>query len=469
MHLSIKNKLALASISIITLVGVFIWNLMRSQEVLSQRMQGMIFNNMAAMRAAEQIKYNFALYDNLVFRYLATKDQRLLAEKTRARDNVLKWLNQMSGLAQTQTERDLLVQLQEEMSLYQGDTKSLMVTFSDKPVEVSTVPVKKGVLSKLKSAMGGGGSEREAQQTAPMVNQIRKIQHEQKVTNISQEGRNRLTGIYILCDKLVDIARVKLEESEKEMQSSLLTTRLNAVVSGAAVVAAVAIVGFILFWNISGPILNLLQGVKRVTSGQLNVELPVESGDEIGRLTQEFNTMITKLKENQERLITETITDPLTGLYNLRYFQSQIKSEVARSHRYKHTFILLILDIDHFKLYNDKNGHPMGNVLLKQMAAMLKESLRQDCLIARYGGEEFVIVLSETPVEGGKIVAERLRRQMEEAVFPGLDNMPGKKVTISVGAAVFPKDAVLAEQLIEKADKALYAAKNQGRNRVEWC
>ncbi len=456
MHLSIKTKIAFASVSIIALVSAFIWNLMRAQEDLTQRMQEMILNNMAAMRVAEQIKYNFALYDNLVFRHLATKNPRLLVDKTNARENVMQWLQQMKSLAQTQTEKDLLIQIQEEMSGYEGENKALITTYSAKPLES-----KQGMFGKLKTAISGPAK-------GTTEEQLRSQRREQNISTISREGQTRLNTIYNLCDKLVDIARVKLEESEKSMEETLLTTRMSALTSGAAVVLAVSIVGFILSFNISKPLQNLLQGVRKVTSGQLNVELTVESGDEIGHLTHEFNTMIAKLKENQERLITETITDPLTGLYNLRYFQNQIKNEITRSHRYKHNFMLLILDIDHFKQFNDKNGHPLGNVLLKQIANLLKEALRQDSLVARYGGEEFVIILSETPLDGGKAVAERLRKQIEQAVFPGQDNMPGKRITISIGGAAFPKDASMAEQLIEKADKALYAAKSDGRNCVRW-
>lgn len=459
MHLSIKTKIALASVSIIALVGAFIWNLTQTQEEITRRMQEMIVNNMAAMRVAEQIKYNFALYDNLTFRYLTTKNPRLLTDKSNARDNVRQWLDQMESLSQTQTEKDLLAQIEQEMSGYEGENKALITTYKSKPPEVPAQG--KGMLGKIKQAMVGAPKD-----SAEVQLKIEK--REQKISTISREGQTRLNTIYYLCDKLADIARVKLEESEKSMQDMLLATQMSALTSGAAVVLAVGIVGFILSFNISKPLQNLLQGVRKVTSGQLNLELPVESGDEIGHLTHEFNTMIAKLKENQERLVTETITDPLTGLYNLRYFQNQIKNEITRSHRYKHTFVLLILDIDFFKKFNDANGHPLGNVLLKQMAGLLKEALRQDSLVARYGGEEFVIILSETPADGGKAVAERLRKQIEQAVFPGQDKMPDERITVSIGGAVFPKDAVMAEQLIEKADKALYQAKSAGRNRVQW-
>ncbi len=460
MHLSIKTKIALASVSIIVLVSAFIWNLMQTQEEITRRMQDMISNNMAAMRSAQLIKYNVALYDNLTFRYLTTKNPRLLEEKAAARDTVLQWIMQMQSLSQTETEKDLLVQIRQEMSEYEGENKALMSTYKSKPPEVA--PAGKGMIGKLKQAITGPSKADTAKQ------ELKIEKREQKISTISREGQTRLNTIFYLCDKLVDIARVKLEESEKSMQDTLLATQMSALTSGAAVLLAVSVVGFILSFNISKPLQNLLQGVRKVTSGQLNVELPVESGDEIGYLTHEFNTMIAKLKENQERLVTETITDSLTGLYNLRYFQNQIKNEITRSHRYKHTFVLLILDIDHFKKFNDANGHPLGNVLLKQMANMLKEALRQDSLVARYGGEEFVIILSETPPEGGKAVAERLRKQIEQAVFPGQDKMPEERITVSIGGATFPKDASMAEQLIEKADKALYAAKNAGRNRVQW-
>jgi diguanylate cyclase (GGDEF)-like protein len=194
----------------------------------------------------------------------------------------------------------------------------------------------------------------------------------------------------------------------------------------------------------------------------------VEGSDEIGRLTHEFNAMARILREKQERLTNETITDSLTGLANFRYFQTQLKEEISRAARYQHKFVLLLIDIDHFKHFNDTNGHQMGNVLLKQLADTLRETLRKEDFIARYGGEEFVVILPETDQSKARVAAERLREAVAHAEFPGGQGQPGGRLTISVGGAVFPADAEVPGRLIEKADKALYAAKNAGRNRVAW-
>ena len=179
--------------------------------------------------------------------------------------------------------------------------------------------------------------------------------------------------------------------------------------------------------------------------------------------------MAARLKTNQEQLLNETITDALTGLYNFRYFQSYLKNEIKRAARYGHPFALLIADIDFFKNFNDQNGHQMGNVILKQVAGILKECLREDSFIGRYGGEEFVIILPETDAQGARSAAEHLRKTIEQSVFPGEDKHPSGRLTVSVGGACFPSDSHVAAQLIEKADRALYAAKRSGRNRAVWC
>lgn len=161
-----------------------------------------------------------------------------------------------------------------------------------------------------------------------------------------------------------------------------------------------------------------------------------------------------------------SITDPLTGIYNRRYFDERYSREIMRAVRYKRSLSLLMIDIDFFKRYNDTLGHLMGDMALKQVAEILGQKLRRADILARYGGEEFVVLLPEIRRKNTQIVAEKLRAAIEFEKFDGQEKLPQKNVTISVGSASFPEDANSAEELIKLADDALYAAKKAGRNCV---
>ncbi|MHB8418504.1 MAG: GGDEF domain-containing protein [Myxococcales bacterium] len=170
------------------------------------------------------------------------------------------------------------------------------------------------------------------------------------------------------------------------------------------------------------------------------------------------------------RLFQETVelslTDPLTGTANRRHLFDRLELEVTRAQRFGNDLSLVMIDIDHFKLYNDRNGHPAGDEVLKGVAAALERTVRKVDTVARYGGEEFSVILPQIRREEALAVAEKLRRSVEAADFPNAAVLPGGRVTISVGLAHFPSDAQDQTQLLARADAALYAAKNGGRNRV---
>jgi two-component system chemotaxis family response regulator WspR len=159
--------------------------------------------------------------------------------------------------------------------------------------------------------------------------------------------------------------------------------------------------------------------------------------------------------------------DGLTGIANRRRFDEVMRQEWQRGQREKTPLSLLLCDIDCFKLYNDSFGHPAGDLCLKKAAAVLTEHLKRPAdLAARYGGEEFVIVLPDTPLEGALLVAQACRAHIEQLAIAH-DQAPGGKVTMSIGVAcMVPAPGSSPEHLIDHADKALYAAKTSGRNRV---
>jgi diguanylate cyclase (GGDEF)-like protein len=167
-----------------------------------------------------------------------------------------------------------------------------------------------------------------------------------------------------------------------------------------------------------------------------------------------------------EGLIRFAFTDFLTGLKTRGYFEQQLDLEIKRSERKKTDFALLMIDIDHFKQLNDRYGHHAGDQVLRDVSSILMKDMREVDTVARYGGEEFVIVLPETSGPGALLVAERLRKAVEQAKFFAGSPRAIERLTISIGIAVFDLDAQFKRDLIEFADAALYAAKGQGRNQV---
>lgn len=172
------------------------------------------------------------------------------------------------------------------------------------------------------------------------------------------------------------------------------------------------------------------------------------------------------LKKSYARAEAEAYTDPMTGLCNIRHFWQHLDRELERARRYGHGCSIALIDIDFFKKYNDSYGHLQGDEVLREAAELLRQQIRNSDIAARYGGEEFVIIMPETSKELAMVVGEKLRKAFETFSFPLQETQPGGSLTISVGIATFPQDAKGARDLFDKADKALYRAKEEGRNRV---
>ena len=168
----------------------------------------------------------------------------------------------------------------------------------------------------------------------------------------------------------------------------------------------------------------------------------------------------------QERLRLQSIRDPLTGLFNRRYLEESATRELSRCARRELPLALMMLDVDHFKAFNDVHGHAGGDALLAELGNLLAEHSRGEDIACRYGGEEFTLILPEAPLETALARAETIRQAVEAMHVRHLGReLP--KVTVSIGVAVFPQHASAAAGLLQVADEALYRAKRAGRNRVE--
>lgn len=165
-----------------------------------------------------------------------------------------------------------------------------------------------------------------------------------------------------------------------------------------------------------------------------------------------------------EELKTISMTDPLTDLFNRRYFRERLYEEVERVKRHDERFSLFVIDIDNFKDFNDRYGHQAGDEILRGVSRAIRKAVRGMDVVARYGGEEFAALLPHTGREDAREIAERVRKGVEEIESESVDyDVP---ITISLGVAEFPTDAANMDSLIDKADKAMYRAKRTGKNRV---
>ncbi|TDA67749.1 MAG: diguanylate cyclase [Clostridia bacterium] len=198
----------------------------------------------------------------------------------------------------------------------------------------------------------------------------------------------------------------------------------------------------------------------------LVVEMMVSDNEKLRRAKQELEEKSEQLAASNSKLEALAVTDGLTGLYNHRYFQQRLREEIKRAERYESIFSLAMLDVDYFKCYNDAHGHPHGDGVLVEIARLIRENIRAADVAARYGGEEFAVIFVEMDCEVAVDAAERIRRAIETHDFPGSEYQPGGRLTVSIGVASYPADAQAADELIRKADEALYRAKEKHRNLV---
>lgn len=242
------------------------------------------------------------------------------------------------------------------------------------------------------------------------------------------------------------------------------------------------LVGVVAYWmgrSIVTPLNTLIVAADDIAHGDLTVQLRGAPVGEIGHLTRAFNLMTDRLRlsdaqvraanqalEEQNQLLEElVVTDSLTGLYNRKKLDDILADQFARLQRSRRPFALLMLDVDNFKAVNDTYGHAAGDEVLAEVAGILKRSVRNVDYVARYGGEEFVVVLVETALDAALDIAERIRSEVENFRYGTSDTRIS--VTVSLGVTHSLERDVRPQQVLERADHALYEAKRAGRNQAQ--
>lgn len=254
-------------------------------------------------------------------------------------------------------------------------------------------------------------------------------------------------------------------EIEKK-KANAWTYRLYLVIalSLAGGLAIALTTGLLLARMVLHPLRVLSLRAEKIGRGEYPDPITLNSNDEFSQVMETFNSMAQNLRQNQVALEKMAMRDALTGLLNRREISRFLGQELDRARRRSTEMSVMMLDIDHFKKINDSYGHPIGDEVLKGVAALFEQQVRTMDTVARYGGEEFIIITPEG-FEGARIIAERIRTAVAERSFA--DGTKGVfNLTISIGLASYPNHAVTEHELVKKADMALYQAKNQGRNQI---
>lgn len=271
---------------------------------------------------------------------------------------------------------------------------------------------------------------------------------------------------------------------ESVAYASLGESRRAFLAGGVSLVLLALVLTFLVAAQVLRPVRRLAEGARRLSEGDLKVQIPPGGRDEIGDLTVAFNSMSrnvlegrrnveqarddlarsnAELRRTNEVLERLAITDGLTGLYNHRHFQECWQRATDRAEREGYPASLLMIDLDHFKDYNDRYGHTAGDEALREVANALRSSLRNNDFAFRYGGEELTVILPACESAAAARVGEKIRQVLR--ALPRSAERP-RPLTVSIGVASFPADGASPREVLDRADAALYVAKLEGRDRV---
>lgn len=252
-----------------------------------------------------------------------------------------------------------------------------------------------------------------------------------------------------------------MEQGQRVIKDVLVQLAVVAMVTGLVLLVTV-------HWWLVRPIARLRSDVATLSATRRwDQTLAYDRPDEIGALTQGINSLLAVLREQVDVLKTLSSTDPLTGIANRRQFDERLAHELVRLGRRSGPLSLLLVDVDHFKLFNDHYGHPEGDAVLRQLGALLRASCRQQDLPARLGGEEFALLLPDTDAAGGVAMADKVMKALAALAMAHARSPTAPVVTVSMGIATWSLvHSGGAVELFAQADKALYAAKHGGRQRA---
>lgn len=257
---------------------------------------------------------------------------------------------------------------------------------------------------------------------------------------------------------------VVVEMNREALFANLESVRNSAILLVLGMAAIIGFFAWLLARSILNPLRELTQAAQQVAAGDFDVSIPVSRPDELGFAARVFNDMVMQLRQSHQRLELLTTTDSLTGLLNRKGIVEGFFTFLVRYRRHQRPFSVIMMDIDHFKAVNDRYGHLVGDLVLKEVSRILLEEAREVDLVGRYGGEEFLMLLDESGAETAFKVAERIRNVLVALAISHEGELV--HVTASFGLAEITSGSESMDELMERADKAMYLAKKQGRNRT---
>ncbi|MNX81335.1 Response regulator PleD [compost metagenome] len=255
-----------------------------------------------------------------------------------------------------------------------------------------------------------------------------------------------------------------LSDEEFQVQESIMALSLRTVMC-VPVIAKQSVLG--LLYVDSQAIVNAFRAhdLEILEAIANHASVAIENAhlySQLARRAQELEELVALYEEANLR----ASTDPLTGLHNRRFFQDQLNRDFAQARRHRRHLSVIMLDIDHFKSFNDTYGHALGDQVIQSVALVIGQAVRLADVVARYGGEEFIVALPDTDLEGAVIVAERIRRSVSEIELTDPEGNPLRQITVSLGVSAIRLEDERIAELIERADRGLYVAKVKGRNQI---
>jgi diguanylate cyclase (GGDEF)-like protein len=289
------------------------------------------------------------------------------------------------------------------------------------------------------------------------------------ISRISTERTQAAAFIFEVGERLQEIERQVLRSITVAQESRSATTQLTDTIEKEMSTFQETVDFSSSLEEIKSRIMDRISSIKKVieNSRQKDLSRDIVADREVAALKKNINRMTDEIKSAKKRsqlLEAELMSDPLTQSYNRRAYDQRIVEELERFHRYQSLFSMLLLDVDHFKDINDRYGHSVGDLCLREIIKRIKPLLRSPDFLARFGGEEFVIILPETGHEGAAKVAEKIRMHIEKTEF--LHKGETVKVTISLGGTEVQTTDKSERNIFERVDRAMYQAKQSGRNRV---
>lgn len=400
--------------------------------------------NINAIEAARHIKEAVVTFDNSIFRFIATKSDDELLQASDQKNVALLELERLRLLSTGRIDQSMIDRLKKRLNGYFVEADHMIVY-----VKKNELPHSAGIFQAATWAQ-------------------KKVIQSKEMSAISPQGSGRMERVLVLCDTLITTNQVALESARTKLDELRRDGRRVTQVVFYVAFGLVLVISMALAITLIGPIRTLMRGVRDLEAGRFDIELPVTSSTEVGQLITAFNRMAKTIHQQREQLMNETITDNLTGAYNQRYWTRRLEEEFDRSKRAGEPLSIMIIDVDHFKKFNDTFGHEWGNELLKKLARIIRDNLRHIDLLFRYGGDEFTVILPKATASESQVIAQRLIEAAKEISLMGLQAIEGSSPTISIGGASYPENAASLDDLKTKADKMLYVAKSEGRNCFYW-